>query len=135
MVPELFCWIDSYPVLCWIKNNKARKPYVQQRVSEIRKLTKAKDWTFYPGAINPADLPSRGIQGSNLAVDEMWWNGQDFLKCPEQLRPTDPEPSENDENDIYMEITKPKERPKIVRSLNTVSHNVSFPNIEVVMDC
>ena len=34
-----------------------------------------------------------------------------------------------------MEITKPKERPKIVRSLNTISHNVSFPNIDAVMDC
>ena len=69
--------------MCWIKNSKTWKPYVQHRVSEIRQLAKAESWRFCPGENNPGDLPSRGIQRSRLAVDEVWWNGPDVLKCSE----------------------------------------------------
>ena len=37
--PEVFLWSDSYyTVLCWIRNDKTWKPYVQNRVKEIREL-------------------------------------------------------------------------------------------------
>lgn len=39
--PEYY-WTDSYTTLCWIKNNKPWKQYVQHRVSEIRKSTSKK---------------------------------------------------------------------------------------------
>ena len=31
---ECFYWTDSYTVLCWVRNNKSRKPYVQHRVNK-----------------------------------------------------------------------------------------------------
>ena len=34
-------------------------------------------------------------------MDEVWWNGPDFLKCPEELQPINPGPLENDEKDIH----------------------------------
>ena len=35
---ENFCWVDSVVVLCWIKNNKPWKQFVQRRVEEIRQI-------------------------------------------------------------------------------------------------
>ena len=64
---ECFYWTDSYTVLCLVRNNKSWKPYVQHRVNEIRKLTDVDSWRFCPGEKNPADLPSRGIRGPDLA--------------------------------------------------------------------
>ena len=34
-----YCWIDSYMALCWIRNNRYWKQYIQGRVNEIRRLT------------------------------------------------------------------------------------------------
>ena len=58
-----FLWTDSFTTLCWIKNAKAWKPYVQHRVSKIQELTNEVNWNFCPGGLNPADLPSRGCRG------------------------------------------------------------------------
>ena len=134
-VPAVILWTDSYCTLCWIKNIKAWKPYVQHRVSEIRKLTKTESWRFCPGENNPADLPSRGSLGSELADTKTWWNGADFLKYPKEMWPKEPGRSEIDENEAYVEITKPKAQPTITRSLNTVSNRAPILNIETIMDC
>ena len=36
---EEYCRVDSYTTLCWIKNQRQWKQYVQSRVREIRMLT------------------------------------------------------------------------------------------------
>ena len=43
--------------------------------------------------------------------------------------------SEIDENEAYVEITKPKAQPTITRSLNTVSNRAPILNIATIMDC
>ena len=39
MKPQVYCWTDSLKVLCWIKNHRHWKQYVQIRVAEIRQFT------------------------------------------------------------------------------------------------
>ena len=72
-------WIDSTSALCWIKNDRAWRQYVQNRVMEIRSLTSIESWCFCPGIENPADLPSRGLEAKELASNETWWTGPKLL--------------------------------------------------------
>ena len=99
-----FLWIDSFTALCWIKNAKAWKPYVQHRVSKIRELTNKASWNFCPGELNPADVPSRGCGGEQLARNQTWWNGPKFLKMTRDHWPESPQTSDNE--DALQEVTK-----------------------------
>ena len=65
--------------LCWIKNVRVWKQYVQHRVSEIHSLTSRENWRHCPGKLNPADMPSRGVSAKQLADNSVWWNGPEFL--------------------------------------------------------
>ena len=69
---EVILWTDSFTVLCWICNNRAWKPYVQNRVKEIREITAEYEWRHCPGEYNPADIPSRGCTGNELAESQLW---------------------------------------------------------------
>ena len=79
---QSFCWTDSFTTLCWIKNERQWKPYVQNRVEEIRNLTDRDSWRFCPGKDNPADIPSRSCVAEDLVNNDLWWNGPSFLKAP-----------------------------------------------------
>ena len=72
-------WTDSMATLCWIKNVRVWKQYVQHRVSEIHSLTSRENWRHCPGKLNPADMPSRGVSAKELADNSVWWNGPEFL--------------------------------------------------------
>ena len=110
-------------------------PTLQHCVSEIRKLTTTHSWNFCPGEKNPADLPSHGICGPDLAENEIWWNGAEFLQFPKEMWPSEPGTTEFDENEANTEIMKHKTPPSITKSLNSVSETVSSPNIGAVIDC
>ena len=57
---QLKCYTDSQVALYWIKGvEKEWKPFVQNRVTEIRQLAPPTCWAHCPGQSNPADLPSR----------------------------------------------------------------------------
>jgi len=57
---EIECYTDSTVALYWIQGtNKEWKPFVQNRVNEIREKTSPDLWHHCPGVTNPADLPSR----------------------------------------------------------------------------
>ena len=102
-----FLWTDSFTVLCWIKNAKAWKPYVQHRVSKIRELTNENSWNFCPGELNPADVPSRGCRGEKLAQNQTWWNGPKFLKMTRDHWPESPQTNALlDDEDALQEVTK-----------------------------
>ena len=135
LVPEVFLWTDSYTVLCWVRNDKAWKPYVQNRINEIRKLTDVNSWKFCPGEENPADLPSRGIRGPVLAKTESWWNGAEFLKFPKKMWPSEPGNTENEQDEANLEVIKPKTAPAITRSLTSATTTNLSPNVELVIDC
>ena len=63
---ETHYWTDSMSVLCWIQNNKPWKQFVHHRIQDIRRLTDNHSWRHCPGILNPADLPSRGVNASEL---------------------------------------------------------------------
>ncbi len=57
---KISCYTDSQVALCWIHGiSKEWKPFVQNRVKEIRKNVHPDHWRHCPGISNPADLPSR----------------------------------------------------------------------------
>lgn len=65
LTPELkisyHCFAESKIALCWIHNvEKVWKPFVQNRVSKVRKLLHVECWRHVSGLKIPADIPSRG---------------------------------------------------------------------------
>jgi hypothetical protein len=44
-----FYWVDSAATLCWIRNERLWKQYIQNRETEIRKLSSPEMWHFCPG--------------------------------------------------------------------------------------
>ena len=60
---------DSQVALYWILGQgKQWKPFVQNRVNEITKLSERGSWRHCPGKENPADLPSRGLTPLELSA-------------------------------------------------------------------
>ena len=80
-------WTDSMTTLCWIKNQRVWKSYVQHRVDEIRNLTTKVSWRHCPGHLNPVDLPSCGLTAKALVACETWWKGPNFLYLHESEWP------------------------------------------------
>ena len=76
-IGKVYCWTDSKISLSWIKSiNKEFKPFVENRLVEIRKNVDVSNWYYCRSEINPADLITRG--GNNLE-SKLWFNGPDFL--------------------------------------------------------
>ena len=90
------CFTDSQVTLFWIKGKeKVWKPFVQNRVEEIRKLTPVEFWHHCSGKENPADLPSRGLAPTELVSNQLWEHGPDWLTTP-KCRPPCTTPSEEE---------------------------------------
>ena len=107
------CYTDSTVALHWIKGtSKEWKPFVQNRVNEIREKTSPVLWHHCPGATNPADLPSRGMTMSELRLSRLWRYGPDWLK--DSL-------TANDADEL---AEMPKECSKELRASNKKSHNL-----------
>ncbi|KAL9954863.1 hypothetical protein ACROYT_G042448 [Oculina patagonica] len=128
-----FLWTDSFTTLCWIKNAKAWKPYVQHRVSKIRELSNEANWNFCPGELNPADLPSRGCGGEQLAQNQTWWNGPKFLRLSRDHWPESPQTSALSENkEALQEVVK---NPiSVTHSLVTTESEDHSVNLSQVID-
>ena len=84
-------WVDSLVVLHWIRNQKAWKQYVHNRVEEIRGLTSVGDWNFCPGELNSADLPSRGVNAKELVGNTLWWHGPSNITDQSNSQPLIPD--------------------------------------------
>ena len=104
-------WTDSMSVLFWIQSNKPWKQVVHHRVQAIRRLTDNYRWRHCPGVLNPADLPSRGVNASELTNSRMWWEGPAFLQLPPDKWPQ----QHTVKSDTYAEE-------EIVKTQPTVSH-------------
>ena len=77
---EISCFTDSQVALYWIRGiSKEWKPFVQNRVNEIRKNVHPNHWRHCPGISNPADLPSRGLPPLELSVNQLWRRGPEWL--------------------------------------------------------
>ena len=80
------CWTDSMVALGWIRGNPARwKTFVANRVSEIQSLLDPVCWRHVPGALNPADLLTRGLSASALILSNIWISGPPFDTLPNEL--------------------------------------------------
>ena len=82
VLPELACrcYTDSLVALYWIQGTtKEWKPFVNNRVREIRSRVKPSYWRHCPGSSNPADLPSRGLSCLELSVSRLWRLGPEWL--------------------------------------------------------
>lgn len=129
---ETICWTDSMTTLSWIRNERMWKQYVQHRVDEIRNLTSKDAWRHCPGSQNPADLPSRGLSGSELTTNKSWWNGPEFLYS---LEPEWPEnrPTQSLNEATFQEAVK--NPPSIIHSLaNTSTHDGVERKIDKIID-
>lgn len=70
---KVHCYTDSQVALFWIRGTKREwKPFVQNRVNEIRRNVPPDCWSHCPGKSNPADLPSRGLSTLESSVNELW---------------------------------------------------------------
>ena len=73
---QLRCFTDSQVALFWIVGtDKEWKPFVQNRVNEIRSLTPVQCWSHCSGKDNTADVPSRGLTPLELSVNLLWRDG------------------------------------------------------------
>lgn len=73
-------WADSCIVLNWIEGSASRwKPFVCDRVTEIRSFCDPDDWRHCPGKENPADCLTRGMTVRTLRDGAVWWHGPDWL--------------------------------------------------------
>ena len=124
-------WTDSMTTLCWIKNQRVWKQYVEHRVEEIRSLTSKDSWRHCPGHLNPADLPSRGLTAKALVARETWWKGPKFLYLPESEWPENRTTQSEDEVAL-KEIVK--NLPATVHSLVNSSASVSEKKIDQTID-
>ena len=79
-IDSVHCWLDSQIALWWIWGvSREFKRFIQNRVVEIRRLTKPAQWNYCPTESNPADICSRGSMTSKLIANHLWWRGPEFL--------------------------------------------------------
>lgn len=77
---NIFMWTDSIIVLSWIRGNpRDWKPFVSNRVVEIKELTDPQNWRHCKGKENPADLLTRGEKLQSLINNPLWWYGPHWL--------------------------------------------------------
>ena len=88
---QVYVWSDNEAALQWIRNDHCTKPYVKNRVSEIRESSGTYIFYHVGTKDNPADLLSWGTTFKDLANNSLWFNGPSWLitqdEWPEQ-KPT-----------------------------------------------
>jgi len=85
------CFTDFKVVLYWVQGGY-KDWSVNNRVTEIRHLVPAINWSHCPGKDNPVDLPSRGISPRELQSNQAWIHGPQWLpkiSLKQQIKVTD----------------------------------------------
>ena len=92
---------DSACVLYWLKTSKTMSIFVENRVKEIKQ---EKDIVchYVPTNQNPADIPTRGMNVSEISQSKLWWNGPELLRRPQILWPKWNIPSVNLETEMAV---------------------------------
>lgn len=80
-------WSDSKCNLFWIQSTKMKPVFVENRVREIKLITKHVKFRYIPTDLNPADIPTRGMTCLELRSSKLWWHGPEFLFEQEELWP------------------------------------------------
>ena len=113
-------------VLHWIKNNKPWRQYVLTRVQEIREGTTPESWNVCSSERNPADIPSRGMNASELVVESKWWKGPEFLFKLEPDWLQDQLTTETDEPALSELVKNPPETTHVLTSSEEHSTEISL---------
>lgn len=114
---QTFFWTDATTVLvAWIKREDCWNVFVNNRITEIRRLTSNCEWRFVPGNKNPADLFSRGCSTQKL-LGTRWREGPNWLMAsPEDWSKQEIQCDEND-------INSNKKRKTVISAIAHVSDN------------
>ena len=97
-IEKVVLWSDSSVAIQWCNNKKPNnKPYVRQRVENIRNLCPNAEIRFIAGKDNTADLLTRGISYKEFNDNKFWVSGplilhearttnvQNILDCAQDL--------------------------------------------------
>ena len=131
-ISKLFLWTDSVVVLCWLLSSKPCRQYVSSRVNEIHRLINKDVWHHCPGSLNPADMPSRGIKGSELLCNTVWWKGPQFLQLTETEWPC----TVSTENSEEAQAEFLKNPPEVAYTLTSMVSSLSnLIKVSNAIDC
>ena len=123
---KTYYWVDSMATLCWIVNNRHWKQFVRRRVEQILQFSSREDWYFFPGALNPADLPSRGKYGHAYKNNPLWWEGPTFLKLPPTEWPKVENMNDLQESAAYAEeISNPVKVTHAMANVNEETRSIT----------
>ena len=117
--------------LCWIKNQRIWKQYVQHQVDKIRSLTPKEAWRHCPSHLNPADLALCGLTAKVLVTCKTWWKGPQFLYLPETEWPENRTTQSKDEVVLNEVVNKAQ---ATVHSLVSTSASLPERNIDQIVD-
>ena len=112
-------YTDPEVALYWIRGvDRVWKQFVQHQVLEIRNLLPSVSWRHCPGVDNPADLPSRGAKPVDLAKNELWIMGPQWVGDAPDEEPQFEMPSERS-----IEL-RARDRPVVLRVTATNELNI-----------
>ena len=126
-------WVDSYTVLCWIHNSKPWKQFIRNRVAQIHRLTNRGRWHHCPGTQNPADLPSHGLGGKDLAQNRLWREGPEFMTSDSSSWPTYLPSQNSKEHEAFCEIIKNPPEVTFTMLSKNVNNDSSIGNVGDIM--
>ncbi|GFT93756.1 integrase catalytic domain-containing protein [Trichonephila clavipes] len=118
-------WSDSTTALWWIKEKGSWSVFVENRVKEIRQLTRGHLWKHVPGNLNIADLLSRGCSPRQMLISR-WWEGPLWLRESPEYWPLGETPGDSEEVEL--------ERKKI-KSVKSLSSEPTPLPPDRVTDC
>ena len=96
-------------------------------------MTNEASWRFCPGELNPTDLLSRGCRGEQLAQNQIWCTGPEFLKLEKDRWPTSPQTGTLlDNKDALQEVVK--KHVSVTHSLVTADSEDQSVNLSQVID-
>ncbi|XP_041786290.1 uncharacterized protein LOC121601544 [Anopheles merus] len=85
----------------WLNSSPRRwKPFVANRVAQIKEETRISSWRHVPGVDNPADDISRGLNPEELVQCSRWWHGPSWLSYGQEKWPHDQPAMKEGEVDI-----------------------------------
>lgn len=140
-VHNCYFWCDSMVVLGWIRAPKASlKSFVLNRINEITESSDAKQWSYVPTNLNPADIGSRGSNATQLKSSALWWFGPQFLaqskshwpKAPNDISPHLPELKivckvTTDQIDFMRRFSNYSKLQRVVATMLRFIHNCRNP--------
>ena len=77
-------WSDSEVALQWLRNDRSKLTYVQNRVSEIHDIQTDFSFLHVQSENNPADHLSRGLAFRKFQSNSLWFHGPEWLSSEAQ---------------------------------------------------